>query len=62
MTWPHIGLFVDLNSDKESSRVGRGQGRGQGQKPGPGVGVGGGGEASRGFHLAAIHFDLLVLG
>lgn len=47
----HIGLFVDLNSDKKSSRVGKGQGRAQGQKPGPRMGD----EGRRCFHLGPVH-------
>lgn len=37
VSWPCIGLSVDLDSDKESNRVGRDQERGQGQKPDPRV-------------------------
>lgn len=47
----HIGLFVDLNLDKESSRVGKGQCRAQGQKPGPRMGD----EGRRCFHLGPIY-------
>lgn len=40
-SWSQIGLSVDFNSDKESTRVGKGHGRGQGARPrGGGVGVG----------------------